>query len=114
MQEKDRKKKEKQSLMERRLSRRDFSRIAMTFGVTSTLFAWQSFADAGFACNDYNVTRAAQQGLKMIVQLCFFTHATQQLDCGGRPVRAARLPVLGQGALTRLKFGGRHGRARLK
>ena len=46
MQEKDGKKKGKQSLMERPLSRRDFSRIAMTFGVTSTLFAWQSFADA--------------------------------------------------------------------
>jgi len=47
MQEKDGKKKEKQSLMEKTLSRRDFSRIAMTVGVTSTLFAWQSFADAG-------------------------------------------------------------------
>ncbi|MGA8179906.1 MAG: hypothetical protein WB792_07580 [Desulfobacterales bacterium] len=47
MQEKDKKKKEKSSFLEKSLSRRDFSRIAMTFGVTSTLFAWQSFANAG-------------------------------------------------------------------
>lgn len=40
-------KKLKPSLMDKPVSRRDFSRIAMTFGLTSTLFAWQGFAEAG-------------------------------------------------------------------
>ena len=60
MQEKDGKKKEKQSLMEKPLSRRDFSRIAMTFGATSTLFAWQSFADAGMKPDAHMLAQKAK------------------------------------------------------
>ncbi|MBW2604629.1 MAG: TRAP transporter substrate-binding protein DctP, partial [Deltaproteobacteria bacterium] len=58
MQEKD--KKEKKSFLEKTLSRRDFSRIAMTFGVTSTLFAWQSFADAGMKPDAYMLAQKAK------------------------------------------------------
>ena len=47
MKEKGKKKNEELSLVEKKVSRRDFSRMAMTLGVTSTLFAWQSFAEAG-------------------------------------------------------------------
>jgi TRAP-type transport system periplasmic protein len=35
------------SLIEKPVSRRDFSRIAMTIGLTSTLFAWDSFTKVG-------------------------------------------------------------------
>jgi TRAP-type transport system periplasmic protein len=47
MEKKDENTKEKKPLMERPVSRRDFSRIAMTIGLTSTLFALDSFTKAG-------------------------------------------------------------------
>lgn len=47
MKETDEGKKEKQSLMQKPVSRRDFSRIAATVGLTSTLFAWDGFSKAG-------------------------------------------------------------------
>ena len=61
MQEKDNKEKEKKSILEKPLSRRDFSRIAMTFGVTSTLFAWQSFADAGIKPDAHMLAQKAKK-----------------------------------------------------
>jgi len=59
MQEKDNR--EKKSFLEKKLSRRDFSRIAMTFGVTSTLFAWQSFADAGVKPDAHMLAQKAKK-----------------------------------------------------
>lgn len=51
---------EKKSIMEKPVSRRDFTRIAMTFGITSTLMAWSGFAKAGVSPSAQTLAQKAE------------------------------------------------------
>lgn len=56
----EKKSKEKRPLWDKQVSRRDFTKIASTFGLTSTLLAWSGFASAGVRPSATMLAQAAE------------------------------------------------------